>query len=69
MIQLVCTGPLPHLTPTLAAPRGREGAHAVSLSGPPPPFRGEGTGEVGGRGTGRHDANGSTMMFDERVSP
>ena len=48
IIQLDCTGPFPHLTPTLSAPRGREGAHAVSDSGPAPPFKGEGTGEVGG---------------------
>jgi len=56
MIHFVCIGLRPYLTPTLSAPEGGEGAHAVSLSGPPPPFRGEGTGEVGGSEPERSDS-------------
>ena len=41
-----CGPRIPHLTPALSAPRGREGEFAGAVYVPPPPL-GEGTGEVG----------------------
>ena len=45
----VLRGPkrIPHLTPTLSAPRGGEGEQAAPTCVPPPPFGGRGTGGGG----------------------
>ena len=53
MIYLMRTGQLPHLTPTLSAPKGQRGGSRGIGLGSPSANWGVGTGEVGGRGSAR----------------